>query len=70
MERKHTPTEHNVDTKTVLARINDPAPAVDECDDSSTSRDPHETKDDDTVLAHINGPAKTGATTDTTGGAD
>ena len=69
MEPKHTPTEHNVDTKTVLARINDPAPAVDECDDSSTSRDPHETSEDDTVLAHINGP-KTGATTNTPGGAD
>ena len=69
MDRKHTPTEHNVDTKTVLARINDPAPTLDECDDSSTSRDPHETSDDDTVLAHINGP-KTGAATDAPGGAD
>lgn len=52
------PKKSSPDHKTVLARINDPAPQSGESPEES-KREPHERIDDRTALAKINdGPAK------------
>lgn len=59
MNKNDNPATNNPpEDKTVLARINDPSPQDGSIVEGSGSSDPHEETDDDTVLAHINGPDK------------
>ena len=57
MKKNDNPATNNPpEDQTVLARINDPSAQNGSIVEGSASSDPHEQTDDDTVLAHINGP--------------